>query len=82
MATGTAVRLHRSGFRNILMTEIERPLAVRRLVSFCESVYDGTCQVEGVTAARIDEPSVASRMWEKGDIAVVVDPQKPCEGYY
>ncbi len=75
MATGTAVRLHRSGFRNILMTEIERPLAVRRLVSFCESVYDGTSQVEGVIAARIDELSVASRMWEKGDIAVVVDPQ-------
>ena len=75
MATGTAVRLHRSGFRKILMTEIERPLAVRRLVSFCEAIYDGACQVEGVAAARIDKPSDASRVWEKGDIPVIVDPQ-------
>ena len=57
------------------MTEIEHPLAVRRLVSFCEAIYDGTCQVEGVAAARIDQPSDASRIWEKGDIPVIVDPQ-------
>jgi xanthine dehydrogenase accessory factor len=75
MATGTAVRLYRSGFRKLLMTEIEHPLAVRRLVSFCESVYDGACQVEGVAAAKIDKPSDASRVWENGDIPVVVDPQ-------
>ena len=74
MATGTAVRLHRSGFRNILMTEIERPLAVRRLVSFCEAVYDGESQVEDVAAARIDKPSDALRAWENGGIPVVVDP--------
>jgi len=75
MATGTAVRLHRSGFRKILMTEIERPLAVRRLVSFCEAVYDGACQVEGVAAARIDKPSDAPRVWENRDIPVAVDPE-------
>jgi xanthine dehydrogenase accessory factor len=75
MATGTAVRLHRSGFRKLLMTEIEHPLAVRRLVSFCEAIYDGTSQVEGVAAARIDQPSDASRIWEKGGIPVIVDPQ-------
>jgi xanthine dehydrogenase accessory factor len=57
------------------MTEIEHPLAVRRLVSFCEAIYDGTCQVEGVAAVRIDQPSDASRIWEKGDIPVIVDPQ-------
>ncbi len=75
MATGTAVRLYRSGFRKILMTEIERPLAVRRLVSLCEAVYESVCQVEGVAAARIDWPSDASHVWEKGDIPVIVDPQ-------
>jgi xanthine dehydrogenase accessory factor len=74
MATGTAHRLHRSGFRKILMTEVERPLAVRRLVSFCEAVYDDVCHVEDVAAARIDNPSDAARVWEKQDIPVLVDP--------
>ena len=39
MATGSACRLYNSGFFRILMTEIEKPLAVRRSVSFCEAVY-------------------------------------------
>ncbi|MGO9121675.1 MAG: selenium-dependent molybdenum cofactor biosynthesis protein YqeB [Desulfomonilaceae bacterium] len=75
MATGTAVRLYRSGFRKLLMTEIERPLAVRRLVSFCEAIYEGQCQVENVTAVRLDDLANVSRTWENGRIAVIVDPQ-------
>ncbi len=75
MATGTAVRLYRSGFRKIVMTEVERPLAVRRLVSFCEAVYDGLCQVENVTAVRLDDISSLSRAWGNDQIAVIVDPQ-------
>ena len=40
MASGVAVRLYRAGMRRILMLEIPEPLAVRRLVSFCEAIYD------------------------------------------
>ncbi len=75
MATGTAVRLYRSGFRKILMTEIESPLAVRRLVSFCEAIYEGQYQVENVTAVRLDNLSDISRGWGNGHIPVIVDPQ-------
>ena len=41
LATGTAVRLHRAGFR-VVMTDIARPTAVRRTVVFCQCMYDGT----------------------------------------
>ena len=75
MATGTACRLYRSGFRKILMTELEHPLAVRRLVSFCEALYSGSCVVEDVAAVRIGSPLEASKAWDKGMVPVVVDPE-------
>jgi xanthine dehydrogenase accessory factor len=75
MATGTACRLHRSGFYKILMTESARPLAVRRLVSFCEAIYEGTTTVEGVQAVAITTPDQAVGLWGERLIPVLVDPK-------
>jgi len=72
LASGVAIRLHRSGFP-VVMTEIERPLAVRRTVAFAQAVFDGVCQVEEVTGRRClmeEAPAVIAR----DEIAVVVDP--------
>jgi xanthine dehydrogenase accessory factor len=74
MATGAACRLFRSGFHKLLMTEIERPLAVRRTVSFCEALYEGTSTVEGIQAVRINSPDQAVKLWSEGLIPVMVDP--------
>jgi xanthine dehydrogenase accessory factor len=46
-ASATAHRLFRCGMR-VAMTEVLRPTAVRRSVSFCTAVFDGACTVEGV----------------------------------
>ena len=40
LASGVALRLHRSGYK-IMIAELPRPLAVRRTVSFSEAVYAG-----------------------------------------
>ena len=48
LATGIAVRLHHCGYP-ILMTEIEEPLTVRRMVAFSRAVYEGEAVVEGIT---------------------------------
>jgi xanthine dehydrogenase accessory factor len=48
MATGIACRLYMSNLRNIVMLEIPQPLAVRRNVAFCESIYQGQVDVEGI----------------------------------
>ena len=48
MATGIAHRLFMAGITRIVMTEIARPLAVRRGVAFCEAIYEGLMEVEGV----------------------------------
>lgn len=73
LASGVAWRLYQCGFK-ILMTEIERPSAVRRTVSFCESVYERTARVEGVEAICISRAEEAPHAWEQGKIPVLIDP--------
>jgi xanthine dehydrogenase accessory factor len=75
MATGTAVRLHNSGFPFLVMTDIDRPLAVRRMVSFCEAVHEGSWSVEGVKAVKIDVVGEADQAHARGLVPVLVDPR-------
>lgn len=49
LATGIIHRLNRAGHR-VIALETDYPAAIRRQVSFCEAVYDGSAAVEGVTA--------------------------------
>ena len=74
MASGVAQRLVRSGFR-VCMTEIPKPLAVRRGVSFCEAVFTGQTTVEGLVARRVSDKEEVRRCWEKGEVPVVIDPE-------
>lgn len=77
MATGVACRLARAGF-NLLLTEAENPLAVRRAVSFCEAVHDAEKAVEGLTARLIQDTSQADVLWDQGQLPVLVDPEMSC----
>lgn len=52
LATGIIHRLHRAGHR-VIALETDYPAAIRRQVSFCEAVYDGSAAVEGVSARLI-----------------------------
>ena len=52
LATGIIHRLHRAGHR-VIALETDYPAAIRRQVSFCEAVYDGSAAVEGVTASDV-----------------------------
>ncbi len=77
-ATGIACRLYRSNFRRILMLETPSPLAVRRLVSFCEAVHKSSMTVEGIEAVRVVDNAERDAAWAAGKIAVRVDPQGEC----
>lgn len=74
LATGSAVRLHRAGMQ-VVMTDIERPTAVRRTVAFCQCIYDGAATVEGITARRAADKREAEAILAVGEIPVLVDPQ-------
>jgi xanthine dehydrogenase accessory factor len=73
LASGVALRLHRTGF-HIVILELEKPLAVRRSVSFSEAVYEGVQTVEGTTA-RLVSPDQLQVTMEANEIPVLVDPQ-------
>lgn len=73
MASGAACRLYSEGFRKILLTEIAKPLSVRRTVSFSESVYEGEAGVEGVRGVLIDTIDELPALWEEKMIAIIVD---------
>lgn len=74
MASGIAHRLRRCHM-NILITEIAAPTAVRRTVAFAEAIYDGTQNIEGVTARRAGSLAEIESAWRCGEIPVVVDAQ-------
>lgn len=77
IATGTIYHLHRCGFR-VLVLECEKPTAIRRKVSFCEAVYDGTANVEGVCCRRISSWEECFSVWDKGEIPLFVDSAGAC----
>jgi xanthine dehydrogenase accessory factor len=77
MASGVAHRLSRAGFA-VVMTEVAEPLAVRRAVSFCEAVWDGSMNVEGITSRLIADPGEVPSVWDKGELPVLVDPEMTC----
>jgi xanthine dehydrogenase accessory factor len=74
LATGVAVRLFRSGL-SLIITELPRPLAVRRLVAFSEAVYSETITVEDVTARRAANLEQALSILREGRLPVLVDPK-------
>lgn len=75
MATGVACCLFNSNFTRIFMMEIDNPLAVRRKVSFCEAVHDGSAIVEGIRAVKVEHSADFVGTWDKKLIPVLVDPQ-------
>lgn len=87
LATGIIHRLHRAGHR-VIALETDYPAAIRRQVSFCEAVYDGSAAVEGVTARLVpaladaetysgisDTPAahIASEKWDSSAIEAVLE---------
>ena len=73
LATGVAARLHRSGF-DVVVIEIEKPLAVRRLVALAEAVYAGEVEIEDFRGRRIENVELVKPTLEEGVIPVLVDP--------
>lgn len=74
MASGVAHRLCRSHFK-ICMLEIPHPLAIRREVSFCEAIYEGEKEVEGIQAKFISSPEQIPSLWKKEEIPILIDPE-------
>jgi len=74
VASGVAHRLFRSHFQ-VCMTEIPEPQAVSRGIAFCEAIYEGEKEVEGVIAKRVASEEEILKTWEEKKIPLIVDPE-------
>lgn len=74
LATGVIHRLHKCGFR-VVVLECARPTAIRRKVAFCEAVYDGRAVVEDVVCRKVETIEECEDAWAGGEVPLLVDPQ-------
>jgi xanthine dehydrogenase accessory factor len=74
LASGVALRLHRSGYQ-VLISELPQPLSVRRAVSFSEAVYEGQVTVEDVTASLVKTPAEIQSLFTQAKIPVLIAPE-------
>jgi xanthine dehydrogenase accessory factor len=77
LATGVIHRLCRCGY-HVLILECSRPSAIRRKVAFCEAVYQGQAEVEGIICTRITDIRECKEIWDKGQVPLLVDETGAC----
>lgn len=71
LATGVIYRLWRIGFA-VVVLETYRPVAIRRMASVAQAVFDGAHVVEGMSARFC---ASISDLPDNGDIGVLADPE-------
>lgn len=79
VASGVAHRLARVHFR-VCMTETSHPLAVSRGVAFCEAIYDGEKEVEGIVARHVESATEIPEAWRENKLPIIVDPEASIRG--
>lgn len=77
LATGIALRLAHARM-SVVMTELERPTAIRRTVCLSQAVLCGEARVEDLTAVRAGSPAEVPALLSRGIIPVLADPAGSC----
>ncbi|MGL5918857.1 MAG: selenium-dependent molybdenum cofactor biosynthesis protein YqeB [Cetobacterium sp.] len=72
LATGVIHRLHKSGFK-LLVLEKEFPSSIRRNVCFSECIYSGKQVIENVISKKVINEDEIINCWKKFEIPVIVD---------
>lgn len=80
LASGVALRLFRAGLR-VAMTDLPVPTAIRRTVSFCPALTQGSALVEDVIARPAHNRAEAEALWAAGEIPIFADPEAKCRGW-
>ncbi len=77
LASGVALRLHRSGF-DVVMTDIANPTSIRRTVCFSEAIRLGEAMVEDVKAKKANSAKEVFEIIKTGEIPVIADENCEC----
>ncbi|MBP1925769.1 xanthine dehydrogenase accessory factor [Sedimentibacter acidaminivorans] len=74
VASGSIQKLHRSGFR-VLVLEIENPTSIRRTVCFSEAIFNGEMSIEGIKSVYVKNEEEVLSAWKDNNIPVMIDPK-------
>ncbi|MBC5996921.1 EF2563 family selenium-dependent molybdenum hydroxylase system protein [Romboutsia ilealis] len=74
LASAVIHKLHMCGFK-VVALEIEKPLAIRRQVAFCEAVYEGEVEIEGVSCKLCNSISQVKETLKINKVALYIDPK-------
>ncbi|AMO57700.1 hypothetical protein GZ77_13640 [Endozoicomonas montiporae] len=76
LATGTALKLHNSGY-DVIMLDIAKPTVVRTNIAFAQALVndDEMISVEGVMGRKARSVADALKITAKREIAVMADPE-------
>lgn len=77
LATGAVQKLWRAGLR-VVVLETPHPTAIRRNVSLCEAVYEGTTTVEDMTGRLVSSVDEITACHAEGHIPLLIDPDCAC----
>ncbi|PKO07575.1 MAG: molybdenum hydroxylase [Chloroflexi bacterium HGW-Chloroflexi-3] len=75
LGSGVAFRLHRAGW-NVVITEIEKPLVLRRTVSYANAIYENEVYVEGITGRFVKDSQDISELINRREIPVLISPER------
>lgn len=77
LATGSIYRLSKSGY-SVIVLESQKPSAIRRQVSFCQAVYEGIMEVEGMVCTKVETIEEALEKAKPGKPMLLVDEEAHC----
>ncbi|HZK29177.1 MAG TPA: selenium-dependent molybdenum cofactor biosynthesis protein YqeB [Clostridia bacterium] len=80
LASAVIHKLKNSGFR-VVVCDLEDPSCVRRTVSFCNAIYEGDWEIEGVTSRRIHSLEAIEPTLNQGLIPVLTIPDREVVDY-
>ncbi|HNZ63605.1 MAG TPA: selenium-dependent molybdenum cofactor biosynthesis protein YqeB [Bacillota bacterium] len=75
LASAAVYKLKRSGMR-VVVCEIARPTCVRRTVSFCNAIYEGDWEIQGITSRHIEHLSAIEPTLKAGFVPVLTIPDR------
>jgi len=74
LGSGAALRLVRSGAQ-VLITELDQPLVVRRAASYANAIYEGSCKVEETRGFFCRDYDEVIDVINQGGVPVMADPE-------
>lgn len=74
IATGTIQKLHRSGYR-VLVLEIDKPTTIRLTVSVSSCIFENEYKIEDFYAVKCNNLDEVENAWNHNKVPVVIDPE-------